>query len=248
MTTNTNDAPSLGEELRTAGDRYWGKPKERAAFECGVAWGFHKGLEYAALPEQAAVPPGLKDHEVALLVNRLRDIAMNFHGTQQLRERIAAEIRPAAHALAAAPKAEPVPAGGEYPPLPRPFIGVQDQPWGGHKEVIRSAIGEDGVVSCYTDDQMHAYVDVDRAMRAHAAPQPAVQQGDAEDAARLDWLERQGSIGIERFRYLGRSANTGYGVSLADDMDYEGNTLREAIYAARRAQTTAKAKKEHPHD
>jgi len=36
----------------------------------------------------------VKDHEVAALVNRLRDIAIEFHGTQQLRERIAHEIRP----------------------------------------------------------------------------------------------------------------------------------------------------------
>lgn len=70
MTTNTNDAPSLWEELRTAGDRYWGKPKERAAFECGVTWGFHKWHESAALTTAAgavkesltaahALPPGI---------------------------------------------------------------------------------------------------------------------------------------------------------------------------------------------
>jgi hypothetical protein len=30
----------------------------------------------------------LKDHEIALLVNDLRDIAIKYHDTQQLRERI----------------------------------------------------------------------------------------------------------------------------------------------------------------
>ena len=70
---------------------------------------------------------------------------------------------------------------GEYPALPRPFIGVQDQPWGGHKEVIRSAIGEDGVVSCYTDDQMRAYADATCAMRAAqpAGEYPAAPEGVA---------------------------------------------------------------------
>lgn len=43
------------------------------------------------------------------------------------------------------------------PPLPEPFIGVQNNPWGGHSEVVRCAIGEPGVISVYTADQMHAY-------------------------------------------------------------------------------------------
>ena len=38
----------------------------------------------------------MKDSEVATLVNRLRDIATEYRDTQQLRERIAAEIRPLA--------------------------------------------------------------------------------------------------------------------------------------------------------
>lgn len=84
--------------------------------------------------------------------------------------------------VAAAPKAEPVPAE-EYPPLPAPFIGVQDRPYGGHAEVIRSAIGEDGVVSCYTDEQMRAYVDADRAMLAQAAPAAAAATPTAASIA-----------------------------------------------------------------
>lgn len=35
----------------------------------------------------------MKDHEVAALVNRLRDIAVEYHAAQQLRERIAIEVR-----------------------------------------------------------------------------------------------------------------------------------------------------------
>ena len=85
--------------------------------------------------------------------------------------------------LAAAPKAESVQVG-EYPPMPAPFIGVQDRPWGGHAEVIRSAIGEDGVVSCYTEDQMRAYADATCAMRAQAAP--AAVAGMSEAVAYLD--------------------------------------------------------------
>lgn len=41
----------------------------------------------------------LKDGDIAALVNRLRDIAIEYSGTQQLRERIASEIRPRAAGL-----------------------------------------------------------------------------------------------------------------------------------------------------
>lgn len=37
----------------------------------------------------------MKDHEIAKLVNDLRDIAKEFHATQQLRERIAIRVRAA---------------------------------------------------------------------------------------------------------------------------------------------------------
>lgn len=37
----------------------------------------------------------MKDHEIRELVNQIRDIAIEYHGTQQLRERIAHVIRAA---------------------------------------------------------------------------------------------------------------------------------------------------------
>jgi cell division protein FtsB len=37
----------------------------------------------------------VKDHEIAALVNELRDIAIEFHDQQQLRERIAGTVVPA---------------------------------------------------------------------------------------------------------------------------------------------------------
>ncbi|UWC45378.1 hypothetical protein [Klebsiella aerogenes] len=48
------------------------------------------------------VPVVLKDHQIRELVNQLRDIAIEYHGTQQLRERIARALR------AAMLQAEPV--------------------------------------------------------------------------------------------------------------------------------------------
>lgn len=45
-------------------------------------------------PAQPA-PVVLKDHQIRELVNQLRDIAIEYHGTQQLRERIARVLRAA---------------------------------------------------------------------------------------------------------------------------------------------------------
>lgn len=39
----------------------------------------------------------MNDHELRELVNQLRDIAIEYHGTQQLRERIARTVRTAMH-------------------------------------------------------------------------------------------------------------------------------------------------------
>lgn len=40
-------------------------------------------------------PVSMKDHQIRELVNELRDIAIEYHGTQQLRERIARTVRDA---------------------------------------------------------------------------------------------------------------------------------------------------------
>ena len=42
----------------------------------------------------------MKDHEIRELVNQLRDIAIEYHVTQQLRERIARAVRTAMLAAA----------------------------------------------------------------------------------------------------------------------------------------------------
>lgn len=43
--------------------------------------------------EAEAAPVPMKDHQLRELVNELRDIAVEYHGTQQLRERIARTVR-----------------------------------------------------------------------------------------------------------------------------------------------------------
>ncbi|MCE1514339.1 MULTISPECIES: hypothetical protein [unclassified Enterobacter cloacae complex] len=60
--------------------------------------GFSKPVEgiedeyfYSAPP----APVSMKDHQIRELVNELRDIAVEYHGTQQLRERIARTVRAA---------------------------------------------------------------------------------------------------------------------------------------------------------
>lgn len=89
----------------------------------------------SALRMQAAPKAAPKDHELRELVNRLRDIAREFHGSQQLRERIAAEILPMRDSLAT-PKAAP----GE-PTMPNN--------WG----VVASVNGEN--ILCIGDSYLH---------------------------------------------------------------------------------------------
>lgn len=49
----------------------------------------------APTPPAQAADSALKDHQIAALVNELRDIAIQYHSTQQLRERIARAVVPA---------------------------------------------------------------------------------------------------------------------------------------------------------
>lgn len=57
-----------------------------------IAW---PSLDERGDPIGTDEPQGLKDHEIARIVNELRDIAIRYHGTQQLRERIAQVVVPA---------------------------------------------------------------------------------------------------------------------------------------------------------
>ena len=67
------------------------KPEDDERAE-GAHWsGWSCQALYAAQPASAAI----KDHQIRELVNELRDIAVEYHGTQQLRERIARTIRAA---------------------------------------------------------------------------------------------------------------------------------------------------------
>ncbi|EFR7582101.1 DUF551 domain-containing protein [Salmonella enterica] len=48
-----------------------------------------------ALYTEPPAPVAMKDHQIRELVNELRSIAIEYHGTQQLRERIASTVRAA---------------------------------------------------------------------------------------------------------------------------------------------------------
>jgi hypothetical protein len=98
-------APKMGETYwDTHGGMAWERTWEGMIHE----WDrFAAGLLYrseadalAAAPTPAAQAHSgpLKDHQIAALGNELRDIAVKFHGTQQLRERIAHVVVPALRA------------------------------------------------------------------------------------------------------------------------------------------------------
>ena len=63
----------------------------------GVAPSAVEALARIALAslEAEPVPVSMKDHQFRELVNELRDIAVEYHGTQQLREHIARTVRAA---------------------------------------------------------------------------------------------------------------------------------------------------------
>lgn len=70
----------------------------------------YRGRKAAAQVEalSAAQPEALKDHQIAALVNELGDIAVKYHDTQQLRERIAHAVVPLAKATQAGTAAQQV--------------------------------------------------------------------------------------------------------------------------------------------
>ena len=72
----------------------------------------------------------MKDHEIRELVNQLRDIAIEYHGTQQLRERIARAVRAAM--LAVAPQSP----GSEPAAVPGKWIPVSDRMPEDEQEVL----------------------------------------------------------------------------------------------------------------
>lgn len=62
---------------------------------------------FANVTTYQPIPVMLKEHQIRELVNKLRDIAIEYHGTQQLREHIACVVRAAMIAVAQpAPKSE----------------------------------------------------------------------------------------------------------------------------------------------
>lgn len=58
-------------------------------------WFKDEGYEVLSAYIAPPAPVSMKDHQIRELVNELRDIAVQYHGTQQLRERIARTIRAA---------------------------------------------------------------------------------------------------------------------------------------------------------
>lgn len=66
--------------------------KEGEERTCDIRW---RRFDVAPGPLFTVAQPVMKDHQIRELVNELRDIAVEYHGTQQLRERIARTVRAA---------------------------------------------------------------------------------------------------------------------------------------------------------
>lgn len=71
-----------------------GGVKNNVSFDSGNAYA-DPLREVTPLYTAPPAPVSMKDHQIRELVNELRDIAVEYHGTQQLRERIARTVRAA---------------------------------------------------------------------------------------------------------------------------------------------------------
>ncbi|STN58613.1 phage protein [Escherichia coli] len=69
--------------------------KNRAEAEFIVSKPFNPGYSVLEIYTAPPAPRVMQDHQIRELVNELRDIAVEYHGTQQLRERIARTVRAA---------------------------------------------------------------------------------------------------------------------------------------------------------
>jgi len=150
----TNECLGWEEKVRT---KKFGQAELTAHTKAGELLGRHKAFAEAAtaLTTAAAVPPEGFVMVPVELAERVQESLGEFlmdHGWSQRDMDTSDDF--GAVLLAAAPKAEPVPAG-EYPPLP----------WGPDFEAWLEARGESDLI-----DALRAYVDADRAMRAQAAP------------------------------------------------------------------------------
>ncbi|ENT6821679.1 hypothetical protein ACFF1C_002105 [Enterobacter roggenkampii] len=90
------EAEAVGEVVLGEYDDCGCHPDARVACiaaDCQADWeNFKDGTRLYTAPP---APVSMKDHQIRELVNELRDIAVEYHGTQQLRERIARTVRAA---------------------------------------------------------------------------------------------------------------------------------------------------------
>lgn len=124
-----------------------------------------------ALPEGTMLytappaPVAMKDHQIRDLVNELRDIAVEYYGTQQLRERIAKTVR-----AAMLQGAEPVTTAYK---LPDGYVLVPVEPT---EEMIAAAMCSNNVLFDKEDDTLFRvqHGEIWRAMLS-TAPQQEVR-------------------------------------------------------------------------
>ncbi|HIE4650440.1 hypothetical protein [Klebsiella pneumoniae] len=84
--------PELAKVIYHFRDWNEGFPVERFKADYVISWML---ANYPPAPPAQPAPASMEDHQIRELVNELRDISIECHGTQQLRERIARTVRAA---------------------------------------------------------------------------------------------------------------------------------------------------------
>jgi hypothetical protein len=126
----------------------------------------------------------LKDHEVAALVNRLTEVAKTFHSTQQLRERIAHEIRPIF--VKGSEKSKPV-----------EFDGIKNSTYEPSEDLIRKVFMECGFTIKDGQSDLKPYVFLAARKLVEAAFNEVKEAGNmqlSEKEIRDEWHKAGGSI------------------------------------------------------
>lgn len=87
--------PELAKVIYHFRDWNEGFPVERFKADYVISWMLANYPPAPPAPPAQPAPASMEDHQIRELVNELRDISIECHGTQQLRERIARTVRAA---------------------------------------------------------------------------------------------------------------------------------------------------------
>lgn len=186
----------------------------------------HKPLGTTELYTAPPAPVAMKDHQIRELVNVLRDIAVEYHATQQLREHIARAVRAAMQG-----KAEPVSQPYKLPT--QSSDAVNEAAWNLHDTLTEfgplTGHQFNNLKSCFYE-----------ALKLAVCNSPVIP----DDVRRMDWLVSKTVNVREPMVYGSHSLFWSQTITDEED-DYHATKLREQIDEAMAAKQPAASSQQH---